>query len=122
MWKWMQEEGSRLLSWGGMSRGAVRTDSDGKRWSCSVYLLLLTPPAHAIGCAACPACTDGFSVPVLALLGWDALAAPMPLPPHGDQELPMRVRLPRLPRPSLCRSPAAPLPRGAGNHIQLSQK
>lgn len=67
------------------------------------------------------ACSDGFSVPALAHAGRGMLAAP-PLPPHGCQELPTRVRLPGLPRLSVHRSPAARLPRGAGNHIQLRRK
>lgn len=115
MWKRMGEEGSRQLRGEGCRGGTVRTGTDGEGWSCSVYFLLLTPPAHAFGHAAWPAGSDGFSVPVLVRLGCGASAAPSPLPPCSHQGLPMRVRLPRLPRLNLHRSPAARLPRGAGN-------
>ena len=111
----MQEEGSRQLSGEGHRGGTVRTGTDGEGWSCSVELLLLTPPARAFGCAAWPACSDGFSVPVLVHPGCGASAAPGPLPPCSDQGLPMRVRLPRLPCLSVHCLPAARLPRGAGN-------
>lgn len=91
MWKWRQEEGSRQLSGEGCHGGTVRTGTDGEGWSCSVYLLLLTPPARAFSCAAWPACSGGFSIPVLVHPGCGASAAPEPLPPCGDQGLPMSL-------------------------------
>lgn len=115
MWKWMEEEGSLPLRREGCHGGTDRTGTDGEGWSCSVYLLLFTPPARAFGRAARPACSDGSSIPALVLLGCGASAAPSPLPPCSHQGLPMRVRLPRLLHLNLHRSPAACLPRGAGN-------
>lgn len=111
----MDAGGSWQLSREGCRGGTVRTGMAGEGWSCSVYLLLLTPPARAFSRAVWPSCSDGSSIPVLVHPGCGALEAPGPPPPCADQGLPMRVCLPRLPRLGLHRSPAARLPRGAGN-------
>lgn len=122
MWKWMQEEGSQQLSMEGCCGGTVRTGMDGEGWSRSVYLLLLTPPAHALGRAAWPACSvlcSAFSVPLLAHPGCSTSAAPRPLPPCSDQKVPVRVCLPRLPGLSLHCSPAARLPEELETHLHI---
>lgn len=81
---------------------------DGKGWSCSLPLLLLTLPARALSGAAWPACSAGFSLPLPGHLGCRVVSL-------GRIEGLLALAACSQCPPQCPPVPAAHLPRGAAN-------